>query len=193
MRLASLLSVFLVLVAAGCSSSETPTTGGGSSRVDDVEPEGVKGNVAVTWKNLNPRSKAGAFSLVNESSETARLLTKGGKTSTEIRVISDAGMAWLLDKLKEVGFFQHATAGLGLDAASPTLSKSGIVVVQQDGKTHGLPLAGPTSAKAYDDARGLIMRIHSDATPSFGDVKVGTGPADESIFSGPKIRPPRRP
>ena len=72
-------------------------------------------------------------------------------------------------------------------------SKSGVVVVQQDGRTLGLPLLGPgPAAQAYETSKQLVMRMHSQAAPIMGDIKVSTGAADETIFSGQKLPPLRR-
>lgn len=194
----------MVLYATACASggdAAAPSGGGGGGERaaprEEARPTGevVKGNYSVSWKSLSPRNKGvTTFSLVNESSEIGTKLSSGKATSSEIRVITDAGMAWLVDQLKQAGFYQFASDGLGLANAAQSGSKSGVVVVQQDGRTLGLALVGPgAAAQAYETSKQLVMRMHSQASPIMGDIKVSTGPADESIFSAPKPPPLRRP
>lgn len=194
-----------VLLATACASGaddRAPSAGGSlaasSSPREDVKftGEAVHGNYAVTWKNFRAKDKlTSAFSLVNESSEIGQKLAAGKATSSEIRVISDSGMAWLVDQLKQSGFYQFATEGITLANAANTGSKSGVVVVTQDGRTLGLALLGPgPSAQAYETAKQLVMRMHSQAAPIMGQVEAGAGESDTTkIFSAPKPPPLRRP
>jgi hypothetical protein len=175
-------------VAVNSSPPDPP-----SAPVQSVQAgEPVTGNVYVTWKNLNPASRAGAFSLVNQSSEYGRKLTSGKATSTEIRVIDDVQMGTLVAELRRVGFFQFAKPGLGLGNIPEGASRSGVVVVQQDGKDLGLLFraTGPgPEANAYTECKKLVLAVHG-SVPSF-EVRVGSGEGSDRVFEAPPIKPRR--
>jgi hypothetical protein len=194
----SILAVPLLLacgLAAGCASDDAP---GGSGSGDESgavssggnweDGEAVRGNVSVTWKNLNPANPSASASLVNESSEIGQKLKSGRASSSEIRVVTDAQMGGLLAQLKKLGFFQYATDGMGLDNLPDVAGQRGIVVVTQDGHSKGLMLTtnigpGPVPT-AYRDSKNVVLFAHSQV-PGF-DVKSGVGAPDERVFTAPK-------
>lgn len=188
--------VAAALCAAGCASDEKRSSASRSADEipdapsggtwDDGEP--VKGNVSVTWKNLNPASPAASNSLVNESSEIGQKLKSGKANSSEIRMITDAQMGGLLAQLKQLGFFDRATDGLGLDNIPDVPGRRGIVVVTRDGRSVGLMLTtnlgpGPVPT-TYRDAKNVVLFAHSQVRGF--DVKASTGAPDETLFSAPK-------
>lgn len=199
MRLSFRTSLALLLLcagglAAGCASDGG--SGGGAGEESGAAPSGgtwedgepVRGNVSVTWKNLNPANPAASASLVNESSEIGQKLKSGAASSSEIRVVSDAQMGGLLAQLKKLGFFQHATDGLGLDNVPNVEGQRGIVVVTQDGRSKGLMLTthlgpGPVP-QTYRDSKNVVLFAHSQV-PGF-DVKANIGAPDERVFTAPK-------
>lgn len=186
--------VFAALLAAGCASDGG--SGGGSGDESEAAPTGgtwedgeaVRGNVSVTWKNLNPANPPASASLVNESSEIGQKLKSGRASSSEIRVVSDAQMGGLLSQLKKLGFFQYATDGMALDNLPNVDGQRGIVVVTQDGHSKGLMLTthigpGPVPT-AYRDSKNVVLFAHSQV-PGF-DVKANVGAPDERVFTAPK-------
>ena len=194
--LAAVMFAVAALVSGGCASEGQKTSAAGSADSvpdapsggtwDDGEP--VKGNVSVTWKNLNPANPQAASSLVNESSEIGRKLKSGTASSSEIRVITDAQMGGMLSQMKELGFFDHATKGLGLDNVPDVPGRRGIVVVKRDDQSLGLMLTtnlglGPIP-KVYRDVKTVVLFAHSQVRGF--DVKAGTGAPDETLFSAPK-------
>jgi hypothetical protein len=191
-------SIFVAAgLAAGCASDGGPTSpGGGSGDAADSAPTGgtwedgeaVRGNVSVTWKNLNPANPPASASLVNESSEIGQKLKSGRASSSEIRVVSDAQMGGLLAQLKKLGFFQYATDGLGLDNLPSVAGPRGIVVVSQDGHSKGLMLTtnlgpGPVP-EAYRDSKSVVIIAHSQVQGF--DVKANVGAPDERVFTAPR-------
>jgi hypothetical protein len=203
----SALGLAAALFAASCSSTEgspgDSTSGASGKRLEALD-EGsgsqasgnwedgaaVRGDVSVSWKNLDPRNPLAAHSLVNESSEIGRKLRGGKATSSEIRVIGDLEMGRLLAELKKIGFFDHATDNLSLANVPEVPGRRGVVVVTQDGRSKGLMLTtnlgtGPIP-KTYVESKRVVLAVHSQVQGF--DVRVGTGAADEGVLSVP---PPR--
>ena len=139
-RFAALLclaaAAFLAPACAG-GGSDGGSGDGGESRAavgaldrpsgGSVEPgDPVNGEVAVTWRNLNPKNPAVTQILVNESSEFGQALRSGRTTSTEVRVLSDADMGTLIGELEDRGFFDHATRGIGAENIPNVPGRRGI-------------------------------------------------------------------
>jgi len=191
-HLAAALSLaFPLLAASGCGSDDAASSGGqfigsGTGETwDDGEP--VQGNYSVTWKNLNPANPPASMSIVNESSEIGQKLSSGVATSSEIRVATDAQMGGLLMALKNLGFFDRATDGLGLDNIPDLPGRRGIVVVTQDGHSRGLMLTtnigpGPIP-ETYRNCKGAVLDAHSHLHGA--EVKASLGPADDRILTAP--------
>ena len=184
------LAPALVLVSA-CSSDAGAKSGGpavespSGESFDDGEP--VHGDVAVTWKNLNPANPPASASLVNESSEVGQKLKSGKANSSVIRVLTDAQMGGLLAALEKDGFFQYATDGMGLDTVPDLAGRKGVIVVTQDGRSKGLLSLPGTGAgpvpKVFYNSKMLIIGIHSQLPGA--EVRAGIGEPDERIFTAP--------
>ena len=191
------------LLMGACAG--TSDTGGGddvSSRGGDglarpdlgsIEPgDAVQGDVFVTWKNLNPRNPDVTQTLVNESSEAGQQLRSGKVSSSAVRVISDADMGTLLLKLKDIGFYDQATRGVGPNSIPQVPGRRGIVLVHDNGTDWGLmltPGAGGTALPAtYRDCKGLILAIHG----AVQGLKVEVNVDADRVFSAPPIRMPNR-
>jgi len=186
------------LLAAACASDGG---GSGASRtalarpaVSDIEPgDPVSGEVAVTWMNLDARYSDVTQTLVNESSGAGQQLMSGRASSTSVRVISDADMGTLLGELRDRGFYDHATRGVGLRNIPQVPGRRGIVVVHDNGTDWGLmltPGAGATQLPAtYRDCKGLIMAVHGAVQGLEVQVNVDA----DRVFSKPPTRStPRR-
>jgi len=183
--------VSALLLAAACSSEGGSNSGGSSMETpsgesfDDGEP--VHGDVAVTWKNLNPANPPASASLVNESSEVGQKLKSGKANSSVIRVLTDAQMGGLLAALEKDGFFQYATDGMGLDTVPDLAGRKGVIVVTQDGRSKGLLSLPGTGAgpvpKVFYNSKMLIIGIHSQLPGA--EVRAGIGEPDERIFTAP--------
>lgn len=196
--LSLLAAPLLAGACAGTSDAGGGASGGGADglerpNVGDVEPgDPVRGEVFVTWKNLNPRNPDVTQTLVNESSEVGQQLRSGRKSSTAVRVISDADMGTLLLKLKEIGFYDQATRGVGPNSIPQVPGRRGIVLVHDNGTDWGLmltPGAGGTPLPAtYRDCKGLVLAIHGAVQGLEVQVNVDT----DRVFSAPPIRMPNR-
>jgi hypothetical protein len=182
-----------VLCTGACAGGATSERGAAAVEEEpavlpDAEP--VTGNVAVSWRNLDPRNQATMLGLVNESSSTGRDLRMGKTSSSSVRVLSDVEMGQLLAELRRVGFFEYARDGLDANAAAEVPGKKGIVVVEQDGVTKGLLLTTGmgTSAvpKVYLASKERVYKAHASVMGA--EVKVSVGPADDRIFSPPPIK-----
>ena len=187
------------LCVAGCagdagarSAGTSPASSADEAPSSQSAPAGepVHGDVSVTWKNLDPKYPVARASLVNESSATGKLLRSGTKSSSEIRVMSDADMGVLLATLKEFGFFTYATDGLDLGNVPDVPGKKGIIVVTQDGRSKGLMLTLNMGAspipKTYVNSKDLVLGVHSQLQGA--DFRVGVGPADENTFQAPPVK-----
>lgn len=203
LRAAALGACLLVLpgALAACASSGGGGGSGSSARSGELERPDVgeiekgdpaHGEVAVTWKNLNPRNPDVTQTLVNESSEYGQALRSGRITSSTVRVLSDLDMGTLLKKLREIGFFEHATAGVGLTNIPQVAGRRGIVVVHDNGKDWGLmltPGAGGTDIpETYRDSKGLILAVHG----AVQGLEVQVNVDEDRVFSAPPITMPRR-
>ncbi len=182
-------------LAGACAGGGASSSPGELARPDvgEIERgEAVSGEIAVTWKNLHPRNPDVIQTLVNESSEAGRQLRSGRASSTTVRVISDADMGTLLDKLRDLGFFEQATRGVGLRNVPQVAGRRGIVVVHDNGTDWGLTLtpgAGGTALPAtYRDCKGLILAVHGAVQGLEVQVNVDA----DRVFSAPPIRMPRR-
>jgi hypothetical protein len=185
--------LMLAAVCVGCSS-------GGSEPVSDdaavevaagaAESEPVRGEVMVSWRNLDPRYPATAVALVNDSSSTGQRLRSGTVTSSTIRVLTDAEMGWVLAEIERMGFHQHARDGLDVAAASEVPGRKGIVTIERDGTTKGLLLTTGLGTsplpKVYVQVKDFVNKVHGHVVG--GEVRASVGPADESIFSAPPAR-----
>ena len=183
-----------LLVSASCSSDGAAGAQGGAANIALANPDiawtdgdPVHGNVLVMWRNLDPRNPASAVGIVNETSQNGQKLKSGKSTSSEIRVLNDSDMGGLLASLRKIGFFDHATDGLGLSSIPDVPGKKGIIIVTQDGHDKGLMLTTNLGKSAipqtYIEAKNLIFTIHSNL-PGF-DVKASVGEPDERVFSVP--------
>jgi hypothetical protein len=174
-----------LVLASACSSDSDSRSGSSVEAVEEGAP--VHGEVAVTWKNLNPANPPATMTLVNESSETGRKLKSGEANSSTIKVLSDAEMGGLLAALDSKGFFRYATDGMGLDNIPDLPGKKGIVIVTQDGQSKGLlSLPGLGSGpvpQVFLDSKRLILDIHRQLPGA--EVHSGLGESDERIFSAP--------
>lgn len=189
-RVLSSLVACLLLLAA-CGSSGGSTSAGEWERPDVDVPdsaEPVRGEVRVHWQNLDPRHPVVPHVLVNRSSEFGGRLATGQTTSSTTRVMSDEDMGRLIEALRGVGFFEHATAGLNLDTVPDLPGQKGIVVVHQDGASHGLMLTrnlgGTPIPAVYRDAKGLILTIHGQIYSP--EIRVNVD--EDRIFKAPPIR-----
>jgi hypothetical protein len=193
---AATLSAGCAGTGGGGGSSDGDSSGGdglakpAAGSIDPGDP--VSGEVAVTWKNLNPSSPDVTQTLVNESSEYGQALQSGRVTSTTVRVLSDADMGTLLGMLEEIGFFEHATRNVGLTNIPEVPSRKGIVVVHNNGKDWGLMLspgaAGTGLPETYRDCKGLVMKVHA----SVQGLEVQVNVDADRVFSAPPIKMPRR-
>lgn len=188
LRTLTALVVPLLLVAA-CGSSGASS--GEWERPDVDVPESaapVSGEVRVRWQNLDPRHPIVPHVLVNKSSELGGALASGERTSSEVRVLSDEDMGRLIEGLRGIGFFEHATAGLSVDSAPEVAGRKGIVVVHQDGRSYGLMLTrnlgGTPIPAVYRDAKGLVLTVHGQIYSP--EIRVNVD--EDRVFSAPPIR-----
>lgn len=197
---ALLCVVAATLVVPACAGGGGGAGGGSPSigelerpSIGPVEPgDPVRGEVAVTWQNLNPRAQPLKLVLVNESSEAGKMLRSGKANSSEIRVLSDVDMGTLIGQLKERGFYENATKGIGIENIPNVGGRRGIVVLHDNGIDYGLmlvPGAGGTPLPAaYRDCKALVLRIHG-MLPGY-DLIINADP--DRVFSAPPIRMHRR-
>lgn len=177
-------------LSTACSSSPAwvpPDPG------DFREVDAVSGNYSVTWKNLNPAGDPVVQTLVNETSEIGVKIKSGRATSSTIRVVSDEQMGSLVDKLREMSYFDHATPGVGLDNVPDVPNRRGIVAVDEDGDRSALiftlHMGNTPVPTVYRDCKSVILRVHGAAQGGM-EVRAGRGESVDAdrLFKGPKIK-----
>ena len=203
MALLTLVLLSLGLGACASDTGGTASTGGSGNgshvgaalggAEGDFEPgEAVKDNVRVTWRNLDDRNPPVTQSLVNASSEMGSQLRSGRVSSTSTRVLSDTDMGALLNELEDVDFFDVAKPGLSLDNHPDVPGARGVVVVERNGRAHGLlmttGLSGTRIPETYVKSKQLVFAVHSAV--SGYEVRVNVD--EDRVFKAPKSKLRRR-